>query len=183
MWWHAITCLRERSRIAIGVTHMLRSNRISSPTAMLAAALYLAGILAFGVPQAFAQDVMGTVRDAAGAPIRGAHVVFGQSGATQQQETMTDEAGKFSLTIQNAGTYLVRVYKDGYRDSEQSLTILRASEVPLTVLLLTTSNSAEGRTQSQDETQFSDKPDFTVAGITDWTAAGGHGSDVNLRAS
>jgi len=150
---------------------------------MLAAALYLAGILAFGLPQAFAQDVMGTVRDAGGAPISGAHVVFGQSGATQQQETMTDEAGKFSLTSQNAGTYLVRVYKDGYRDSEQSLTIPRASEVPLTVLLLKTSDSAEGSAQSQDGTQFSDKPDFTVAGITDWTAAGGHGTDVNLRAS
>ena len=127
---------------------------------MLAAALYLAGILAFGLPQAFAQDVMGTVRDAGGAPISGAHVVFGQSGATPQQETMTDEAGKFSLTSQNAGTYLVRVYKDGYRDSEQSLTIPRASEVPLTVLLLKTSDSAEGSAQSQDGTEFSDKPDF-----------------------
>ena len=31
--------------------------------------------------------------------------------------------------------------------------------------------------------QFSDSTDFTVAGITDWTAAGGHGSDVNLRTS
>jgi len=30
---------------------------------------------------------------------------------------------------------------------------------------------------------FSDKPNFTVAGVTDWTAAGGHGSDVSLRTS
>ena len=29
--------------------------------------------------------------------------------------------------------------------------------------------------------EFSDKPNFTVAGVTDWTAAGGHGSDSSLR--
>jgi tetratricopeptide (TPR) repeat protein len=30
---------------------------------------------------------------------------------------------------------------------------------------------------------FADEPNFTVAGITDWTAVGGHGADTNLRAS
>jgi tetratricopeptide (TPR) repeat protein len=33
------------------------------------------------------------------------------------------------------------------------------------------------------EMQFSDQPHFSVAGVTDWTAAGGHGSDATLRAS
>jgi tetratricopeptide (TPR) repeat protein len=31
--------------------------------------------------------------------------------------------------------------------------------------------------------QFSDKPNFTIAGVTDWTAVGGHGSDSALRTS
>jgi tetratricopeptide (TPR) repeat protein len=31
--------------------------------------------------------------------------------------------------------------------------------------------------------EFSDAPNFAVAGVTDWTAAGGHGSDATLRAS
>jgi tetratricopeptide (TPR) repeat protein len=31
--------------------------------------------------------------------------------------------------------------------------------------------------------EFADKPDFAVAGVTDWTAVGGHGSDVTLRTS
>jgi tetratricopeptide (TPR) repeat protein len=31
--------------------------------------------------------------------------------------------------------------------------------------------------------EFSDKPTFTVAGVMDWTAAGGHGSDSSLRTS
>ena len=29
--------------------------------------------------------------------------------------------------------------------------------------------------------QFSDQPNFSVAGVTDWTAVGGHGSDSTLR--
>ena len=31
--------------------------------------------------------------------------------------------------------------------------------------------------------EFSDQPAFTVAGVTDWTAVGGHGSDATLRTS
>ena len=31
--------------------------------------------------------------------------------------------------------------------------------------------------------EFSDKPDFSVAAVTDWTAVGGHGSDATLRTS
>ena len=31
--------------------------------------------------------------------------------------------------------------------------------------------------------EFADQPNFTVAGVTDWTAAGGHGSDASLRTS
>lgn len=33
------------------------------------------------------------------------------------------------------------------------------------------------------EVEFSDKPNFSVAGVTDWTAVGGHGSDSTLRTS
>lgn len=31
--------------------------------------------------------------------------------------------------------------------------------------------------------EFADAPNFTVAGVTDWTAVGGHGSDATLRTS
>ena len=31
--------------------------------------------------------------------------------------------------------------------------------------------------------EFADNPNFAVAGVTDWTAAGGHGSDTSLRTS
>ena len=31
--------------------------------------------------------------------------------------------------------------------------------------------------------EFADQPNFTIAGVTDWTAVGGHGSDSTLRTS
>ena len=34
---------------------------------------------------------------------------------------------------------------------------------------------------AEQEMQFSDQPNFSVAGVTDWTAVGGHGSDSTLR--
>jgi tetratricopeptide (TPR) repeat protein len=36
---------------------------------------------------------------------------------------------------------------------------------------------------SNQAIEFADKPDFVVAGVTDWTAVGGHGSDISLRTS
>lgn len=54
-----------------------------------------------------------------------------------------------------------------------------------TVLLAGAVHSALGQaapSASNAETiNFSDEPNFTVAGVTDWTAVGGHGSDASLR--
>jgi tetratricopeptide (TPR) repeat protein len=42
---------------------------------------------------------------------------------------------------------------------------------------------AEPSASKSDDMEFSDKPNFTVAGVTDWTNVGGHGSDTKLRTS
>jgi tetratricopeptide (TPR) repeat protein len=39
------------------------------------------------------------------------------------------------------------------------------------------------QTDPSQAMEFADKPDFTIAGVTDWTAVGGHGSDSILRTS
>ena len=51
---------------------------------------------------------------------------------------------------------------------------------PASVRLVLTPAPTPSSTQALE---FSDRPDFTIAGITDWTAVGGHGSDVTLRTS
>jgi tetratricopeptide (TPR) repeat protein len=127
------------------------------------------------------QILVGIVRTTNGAPVSGARVDFIQNGTTKPQETVTDETGKFALTYSAAESYVLRVRKEGYRESQERLMLPLAGDTPVTISL--TREGAGDGGMRQDGMQFSDKPDFTVAGITDWTAAGGHGSDVNLRAS
>ena len=43
--------------------------------------------------------------------------------------------------------------------------------------------SGSAPTQPNGGMEFSDKPNYSVAGVTDWTAVGGHGSDSTLRTS
>jgi hypothetical protein len=50
-------------------------------------------------------------------------------------------------------------------------------------LVLAPSDAGAAAESSTDGMAFADKPNFTVAGITDWTAVGGHGSDSSLRTS
>jgi tetratricopeptide (TPR) repeat protein len=145
------------------------------------AILSLATTRAVAVPQtSSSQNVTGIVLYGR-TPVSGARILITQSGTSKPDEAVTDAEGKFSLVTAKAGDCLLRVHKDGYRDSELLLKLPLRTEAPVRVSLSRTSAGPEAN--SQAGMQFSDKPDFTVAGITDWTAAGGHGSDLNLRAS
>ena len=151
----------------------------------LAAAVAILSLatLVLCIPGAFAADgIVGAVRAEGGVPVPGARVTLRQAGNSVLEQTLTDEQGRFSLKVAQTGNYVVRVHKDGYRDSEFTVVLPVFSKTPLTVTLAAESSSSD-EAQQNGGMQFSDKPDFTVAGITDWTAAGGHGSDVNLRAS
>jgi tetratricopeptide (TPR) repeat protein len=132
----------------------------------------------FGASPAASSHVAGIVVDGE-TPVGGARISIIQTGNPGADEASTDAKGRFSLATPRTGPCFLRVHKDGYRDSELPLNLPLASEAPLKISLAHASTG----TKSGEEMEFSDTPDFTVAGITDWTAAGGHGSDVNLRAS
>ncbi len=156
---------------------MLRTLRISS----LPFGVVLVALFALSTPQASqSETITGSVRGSDGTPISGARVILNGNGVSQK-EAMTDGEGNFSLTTADSGSFVLSVHKDGFRDAERPLTLPAASQ-SLSILLVRASGSAAG-TASDPGVQFNDKPNFTVAGITDWTAAGGHGSDANLRAS
>lgn len=136
--------------------------------------------LAFGLPQASSSAQIVGVVIADGTPVSGAQLSL-SSGGTLVEKTASNAEGKFSLESGKAGHYVLRVQKNGYRDSEIEI-VLPLTSATLRVELLRASSQDTGNA-APGAMEFSDKPDFTVAGITDWTAAGGHGSDVNLRAS
>src|SRR3954447_23579750 len=126
--------------------------------------------------------VEGVVREPAGAPIAGVSVRLENGAGSTSQETTSDAAGTFVIASPTAGTYQLRIQKQGFREDAQTIVLPRKNSGPIRVVLAR-SDSQPARGKSSEPMQFSDKPDFTVAGITDWTAAGGHGSDVNLRTS
>lgn len=143
--------------------------------AILSAALFLATAVTYASPQDGASSkLFGVVRDSEGHPVADAHVSLMGVGKSEAQATVTDGEGKFSLDFPNRGSYTLRVHKEPYPDRILTVVLPLAIGTPLSISLVPPSGQPMA---------FSDKPEFTVAGITDWTAAGGHGSDVNLRAS
>lgn len=140
---------------------------------LLLAALIAACLSSRGISQSRTCTIEGTVRGVDGSAAAGVTV---QLKGAASLESRTDAAGHFAFSGVAAGRYVVRA--------------LRAGDLPAMVeadacgnktpLNLTFANSATASTSAME---FSDNPNFTVAGVTDWTAVGGHGSDATLRTS
>ncbi|HTF72708.1 MAG TPA: carboxypeptidase-like regulatory domain-containing protein, partial [Edaphobacter sp.] len=141
---------------------------ISLAQALLICALF-AGVFCVRAQHLAAVAIRGVVTDPSGNPVPDVVVTLQQIGVV----TRTDAHGGFSFTNVRSGKYSVRAEKADMRGSAEISTGGAASQITLIL-------SANALTKGMD---FTDKPNFTVAGITDWTAVGGHGSDASLRTS
>ena len=118
----------------------------------------------------------------------GASVVLEEKGGTRKLRTKTDADGKFSLIVRHAGTYTATVEKEGFgkcvTDPMPLLSVGQKKQLELRLQATTPPPpSSSGPTASPGAMEFKDEPSFTVAGVTDWSGAGGHGSDTSLRTS
>jgi len=153
--------------------------------AFTAALLLLQGSIAHAgdaPQQASEYRLVGTVRDSLWSPMPGVSVRIEKSEASSLQRTTTDGMGNFAVSVPTKGTYALRIEKPGFGKIVESVTIPRRDSVPLDIVLVRSQSRSEVDKLS-GAAQFSDSPNFTIAGVTDWTAAGGHGSDVALRTS
>jgi tetratricopeptide (TPR) repeat protein len=121
--------------------------------------------------------IEGTVRESAGAPAAGASVLLECPGAAPLQST-TNAEGRFSFNALPPGTCTLRAAMAEKQSPPVSLS--PGSAGTRLQVSLTLDRAASASSASMD---FADKPNFTVAAVTDWTAAGGHGSDAVLRTS
>ena len=173
----------------------LRGHAVIGMRFCAAAALLLCASLA-----AFAQTpapaprpaitVSGTVRDSSGSPVADASVSFEEKATAASVESKTKADGAFSFLAMRPGSYTVRAEKAGMRAPTSVSLLLSLGEQKKIDLIL--ENSPATKSQSPDAKksgatsaaiEFDDKPTFTVAGVTDWTNVGGHGSDTKLRTS
>jgi tetratricopeptide (TPR) repeat protein len=136
--------------------------------------------------------VSGTVRDLSGASVADASVFFEEKGTSAYVEAKTKDDGAFSFLAVRPGTYVVRARKAGFQEAASDAMELSLGEKKHVDLILKVGPTggamvqpprAESSTAKSGGMEFSDKPSFTVAGVTDWTNVGGHGSDTKLRTS
>ena len=152
---------------------------------------FLGVLLALCAIQLCAQDaaktatavVSGKVQDSQNHPVAAAAVTLEAADAAQTLTSTADAQGQFRFEGLSAGNYTVRAKLPGYEDCMQGPFILHAQENKSIVLFLTKKNALPSATDASSGMAFSDEPGFTVAGVTDTTALGGHGSGPIVRNS
>lgn len=182
--WRSIV---EQPNISVFVRDARHGSPLSIVIIVIAALLSWLSAPAFGQNQEPApptassrliqKTVKGAVMDAAGNPVSDALVRMSASASSDFIETRTDSAGAFVFSDLHPGSYTLSARKSELHSSTESITVSAALNAKLVRLVLHESPSP------LSAMEFADKPNFTVAGVVDWTAVGGHGSDSSLRTS
>ncbi len=130
--------------------------------------------------QSDAGRIEGFVRDAQKLPVAQAKVWLDDQLQGRTQSVNTDSAGHFVFTTVRSSTYTLRAQKTGYREASQGPIILKRGETASVNLQLAAETSAAPEKNPAQGMQYSDDPKFTVAGVSDPSDVGGHGSNVTL---
>ncbi|MEY2393987.1 MAG: hypothetical protein QOF94_332, partial [Acidobacteriaceae bacterium] len=80
------------------------------------------------------------------------------------------------------GNYQLSAHKAELRTRSATVQVGSSGDEKHVDLILI-AEALDNAQSSPQAMEFADKPNFTVAGVTDWTAVGGHGSDATLRTS
>jgi tetratricopeptide (TPR) repeat protein len=144
--------------------------------------LLMAAIHARGASDHELCKLDGKVTTSEGHSVEGASVRLQVRDESVVAQTVSDAAGHFSIEAPAGTEYVLRITKANFRESAQPIKLPLKMPKSLTVILNSPGQQAPKR-NPHSPLQYSDNTDFTVAGVTDYTAAGGHGSDVNLRTS
>jgi tetratricopeptide (TPR) repeat protein len=172
------------------VNGFLGSPRLSKP---LITAIAL--LMSVSIPAALAQQgssqqadraatqcaIKGSVLDSAGKPVADASVRLERKGVPGAVEAKTSATGGFAFSALAVGSYTLSAEKSGLRS--RSTVVAASPDGDQTRVDLVLGASDGDAPSSTPAMEFADKPNFTVAGVTDWTAVGGHGSDATLRTS
>ena len=140
-------------------------------------------------------SVEGIVRDAAGEPVPCATVVLversdAKSVEAKAVEAKSTAAGMFSFSGLHAGDFTLAARKAGSPAITSRSIELSSGEKKHIDLVLDSPSAAHVAADhlatqdcDADSMQFSDQPNFVIAGITDWSNLGLHGSDATARTS
>ncbi len=126
-----------------------------------------------------AASLRGIVRDSQGNLIAGANVHLTAGDSSQEHTTLSDPQGNYSFTGLRGGVYTLRAEMKQYSTTEISSLFFGPKEAKNFDLILLSPKTASGA--GSKAVEFFDEPRFVVAGVTDTTSLGGHGSDTIVR--
>ncbi|SDE89486.1 tetratricopeptide repeat protein [Terriglobus roseus] len=128
----------------------------------------------------------GRVVDSTGKPAPGARVYAEPRDGVKVVQTEAGTSGEFLIRSLEPGSYTIHATSHGLESKQSTLAIVKDSRQNITIVLNSAGGAdttGAGSAASSDSISLFDKPSFAVAGVTDWTAVGGHGSDATLRTS
>jgi tetratricopeptide (TPR) repeat protein len=151
--------------------------------ALLIMSLFAASM---ALAQADLARLQGSVFDSHGRPIAGATVYVQLRGEAQTVTAITDSTGSYRFPGLRTGVYTLHAEMGGYENSIHdpiSLAPKDAKRIDLTLgsARAKGAQSEAGGTSATGKPEFFDEPAFTVAGVTDTTNLGGHGSNTIVR--
>src|SRR5258706_12257697 len=114
---------------------------------------------------------------------------------TAALEVVTGADGKYEFVVAGGGRYKLKVMKDGFRDAGvDPIQVSEGGSKKVDVILEKEGAKAEVSTGAKSDSngsaggqapgktiEFSDEPNFTVAGVTDWRNVGLNGSDAKVK--
>ena len=125
--------------------------------------------------------VQGSVHNSQGKLVAGATLHLQAQNAAQSETTRSDSQGKYRFAGLQAGVYVLRAEMQEYRDTEIPAIFLGPTEGKTVDLVLQPVKGPPPSSAGAQAPQFFDEPKFAVAGVTDTTGLGGHGSDTVVR--
>jgi tetratricopeptide (TPR) repeat protein len=128
--------------------------------------------------------LQGSVRDSTGHPVVGATVYLQVKDYTQILSAHADANGSYRFSGLREGIYMLRVEMAGYIEATVGPCILGPKEAKRLDLTLEPAKGPQASSLSkpgEGPPEFFDEPQFTVAGVTDGTNLGGHGSNTIVR--
>ncbi len=146
-------------------------------------ALTLLVLVANDCPAQTAQSrLQGHVRDSHGTPLGNAAISVQPASdppSPPTQTTLTDASGAYSFAALAPGIYTLHAELKGSGEATEDRVILTEKETKTIDFVLGQPDPSQpSHTQAPE---FYDEPTFTVAGITQASNSGGHGSDTVLR--
>lgn len=125
--------------------------------------------------------LQGIVRDATGSAIAGVTVVLRNDKGKTIQTVTTDTEGMYRCSALPAGDYELHAEMPGYGEANFGPFALERNRSKKIDFMLTPKEIPGPNSSAAATLQFFDKPEFTVAGVTETMNLGGHGSDIAMR--